>query len=477
MIYAKYLLGYYKESKYNTIVKCNEGHLLHNQMTGGLILLDDEKYQQWLNITKFHKLVDAQFLQYLIDEKFLINHDHDELEVIANLWEKGINNSANKSLTIVTTDRCNLGCTYCYEEKSEWRNMDTETQERLKVFLRTYIESSPTTNFKVTWFGGEPTLNLQCIENLTAYIDELCGRLNIPWSSYMVTNGTTLTESVIARLQKCKVNRMQVTVDGMKEYHDQLRPYLSDLRIEEMNQFQIAQRQKIEPNFGLLPILDQPQPKRSSFDEIVKNLDACYKAGMKVDLRVNVGESNKDCVGAFFKFIEDKGWPRANAVGGRIAAYAHTIFEGCGDCPTASREEESKKEIEYSRISGQSLGSLAFTGGTCTANKNHQFVINSSGAIVKCWHHATNDKHAISNIDNLDIARNGSEEYDKYKFNPLEDEECRTCSVLPLCLGGCKQSNNFDKEGYAGKKYHGCLSVRWSLPERILETYQRIEKK
>lgn len=471
----------YELSDYNTLVQHEDGWLIHSQMSGALLLLDDENkaYYDCLK-EKNTKKVPKDFLELLNEKGFFKKFlGEDERIRMEESWNITTNASEYKSLTIVTTDRCNLGCTYCYEAKTEWRMMDEKVQNQLKDFLDVYLTSSPTKGFGVTWFGGEPTLNMQCIENLTEHIRKVCKENDIPWSPYIITNGTTLTQKVVDRLLACDCRNMQITVDGIKDDHDVKRPYLNQMKIEDMQEHQIAQRRKIEPTFGLLPILqpEKPKPIKSSFEDIINNIGTCVKSGIGVSLRVNVDSSNAHNVIKLYELIQEKGWLHKNEQGGIVRVYTHAVFEGCGKtCGRMTMEDHADLELKLNEWTNQHAPesfrkNVKYTGDTCTANMKHQFVVNPGGALLKCWHHATDDSHGIGFITDLSFATQGSGSRDKYNFSPFKDQECNSCHILPICLGGCKVNNKFDKSGYDIKNYEGCMTARWNLPQEIKQLY------
>ncbi len=471
-------------SRYNTLVSCDDGWLLHSQMKGTLLLLDEQRKADYERIVKGDfKAVPKSFVKRLHAGGFLKPKDLDERNQIAEVWNLTVNAPQAKALTIVTTDRCNLGCTYCFEAKTEWRMMDEKVQQQLEVFIQKYLTSTPTSSLGVTWFGGEPTLNMQCIERLTKFIDALCKQHGIAWHPYIITNGTTLTEKVVDRLVACQLKRLQITVDGIKEDHDVMRPYLADMKIEDMNEHQIHQRRQVDPSFGLsLTILDQAPAScgpRSSFEDIIRNVGTCYEKGLEVSLRINVDNRNKDRIQDLYEMIAEKGWLKRSAKGGLVSVYTHAVFDGCSSkgCEKMSKKEHAELDLSLNKFFKQktsdgSRRGLTFTGDTCTANKKFQFVINPGGAILKCWHHATDDSHGIGHISNLDFASKGTDGRDKYDFDPMKDPECYECPVLPICMGGCKANNRFAEEGYAGEHERGCISSKHVLPEEIRHLYE-----
>lgn len=473
-------------SLYNDLIKYEDKYLLFNQISGMLIMINEKNAQEYKRIEAGDfKKISKSLVKTLIKGGFLKKKGVEEREELRDIWEKNVNSTLHKSLTIVTTDRCNLGCTYCYEKKTEWRMLNEEVQEQLKKFTYEYLSSTKTKFFRVTWFGGEPTLNMQCIENLTQYFDKICKELNIPWVPHIITNGTTLNKNVVSRLKACKINALQITVDGIKEEHDAKRPYLSSMKIEDMNEYQIEQRKKIQPSLPLLNVIGQspkPEKTRSSFDDIVNNIKNCYDEGIKVSLRINVDKSNKESAIKLYNLIKSKGWTIESENGGLVSIYTHPIFDGCGgsSADQMTRKEFSEYELEITSKMSENENSvrksMTFTGDTCTANKNFQFVINPSGKIVKCWHHSTDDSYACGSIYDLELARKGASHIDKYKFNPFDDQECYNCHVLPLCMGGCKANNQFPEKGYSGTHDIGCVSLRWTLPEDIKNLYEVSKK-
>lgn len=62
------------------------------------------------------------------------------------------------SLTIILTQKCNLGCTYCYAQKQ--RSSDCLDQTKIKIAIDYYVaNSTDQRNKKIVFIGGgEPTI-------------------------------------------------------------------------------------------------------------------------------------------------------------------------------------------------------------------------------------------------------------------------------------------------------------------------------
>lgn len=469
-------------SKYNVTIENEDGFVFYNQITGALLLFGEKEFEDYRKLMRGNFCVDVGFLKIMRENGFVKSKSFDEISYMKKKYEEIKNRSLNKQLTIVPTDKCNLGCLYCYEDKSQWKNMSEDTIEETKKFIKLFLESSPTNRLTLTWFGGEPTLNLSCIENISSFTKEICNKNKIKLHQYMVSNGTNINEKVIDRLKSIGVNDFQITIDGFKEDHDKSRPYLASMSIEEMSPVQIEQRRKIEPNFGkFLNIIGQ-EPKqtkdRSTYDDIVRNLELMHKNGFSISLRCNISSRNISNHHKLLSHLKELGLLERNEMGGIVTPYVSQIFnhEGNQELRDLTREEFSEFEIG---VKSQHCGTTSatanlshFNGDSCTANKRYSFCISQSGKLTKCWHHTSNEKHVIGTVSDFDFAVKGSAD----KFSPFDDPECSSCSVLPTCLGGCKEGNGFYEKEYENEKYHGCSTLRWNIRARVNLLYQNSKK-
>ncbi len=131
------------------------------------------------------------------------------------------------SLTILTTSSCNLSCHYCYQsvlkELTTGETMRQDVEEKLISHIRDEISHGAKV-LSVTWYGGEPLLNLGAILRLSAAFLELCRKNELEYSADVVTNATILNEELIKRLcDDCSVSSFQVTLESGRERHNLVR--------------------------------------------------------------------------------------------------------------------------------------------------------------------------------------------------------------------------------------------------------------
>ena len=80
---------------------------------------------------------------------------------------------------------CNLGCYYCYEEKYPSR-MSLATCDRIYDYIVSDLSTRNQKRMHLGWFGGEPMLNRDAIDYLSARLWPYCktatSDIRFPWS-------------------------------------------------------------------------------------------------------------------------------------------------------------------------------------------------------------------------------------------------------------------------------------------------------
>lgn len=124
-------------------------------------------------------------------------------------------------LIILPTEACNFRCVYCYESFSLGK-MPREIVLAVKRHLTRRFQELQ--SLQLSWFGGEPLLAIDVIEEICAHVAEL--RVSHPqcgFSSDVTTNASLLTPSVFEHLCELGVNTYQISFDGAREEHDKRR--------------------------------------------------------------------------------------------------------------------------------------------------------------------------------------------------------------------------------------------------------------
>lgn len=115
----------------------------------------------------------------------------------------------------IITMHCNLECLHCYLKGGGEKNQQQQTiltEDDLKKF---YLKYKPDV---VSATGGEPLLNKAMVKLLGKVVNQYGGSLEI------VTNGTLIDEEFVEEIQHINPNTFyQISLDGLKDYHNFLR--------------------------------------------------------------------------------------------------------------------------------------------------------------------------------------------------------------------------------------------------------------
>lgn len=128
------------------------------------------------------------------------------------------------TLSLIMATDCNLRCRYCYADEGTYHRprslMDISTAKRAVDFL--IRKSHRAKEVGISFFGGEPLLNYDCITQLVPYaIDRFeCNGQRCSFS--ITTNGTLLTVDKVAFFEKYNFGYI-VSLDGPQNINDQNR--------------------------------------------------------------------------------------------------------------------------------------------------------------------------------------------------------------------------------------------------------------
>jgi uncharacterized protein len=413
-----------KPSAYNFVVPHNDGSILFNARTGKLLRLTQpissplaaglvgEDDAAPIN-------VDQRSYDLLVREQFVMEDDFDEIGAIRTVFWTA-RNDAPAVVTITTTLDCNLGCFYCYEERS---NAQLEHKEIPAILDHTeaLLRKSKRSKLHVDWYGGEPTLNLLFLEKTSEALQDLCVRLGVQYSASIISNGTQWPEDVAGFISRHRIRQVQITFDGMPETHNKRRFFRS-----------------------------RADTGRSSFAEaselVSKLVHVC-----RVDVRFNMDELNKREFIPFTQFASNSGWfataYHATLQPARVSPYTErsrfVTKVGIGN-----EEFQSLRSFAESNLPLGSIEEPESVGGqarpktsVCAALSNNAVVIGADQKLYRCGLQVSETNRSIGFLQStpFKVLNNAPGTDAKWwdEFDPTLLPSCSACSFLPLCLGGC----------------------------------------
>lgn len=363
----------------------------------------------------------------LIRSKVLLGaeEENDLLESRRKCHDEARDDTGRLALTILVTEGCNFGCPYCYEKHKRPVDMAPETVARLKDFITTFL---PLENLDVTWFGGEPLLRFDIMQEMSRWFSDA----GIPFTASIITNGWGLTKDVAEHLEAMRVRRIQVTLDGPPAMHN-------------------ARRFHLEHG-------DSHHVIQANIDRLM--LKAKWKGRLSINYVVD--EDNADAFGETYDYWT-KRYPGCDVKLG--ATFRDKTERGLSMPGCFSRKQEAdfclqqyrqNREREIALLPGKN-------GGTCLAACQNAFVVGAEGQLYKCLDDVGKEEMEVGSIFTSSDSWN-TEVAEGYRTagNLYESPKCRACFYLPICTP-CPNIRYRAK--YAGQKISPCPSFKHRLPE------------
>lgn len=323
-------------------------------------------------------------------------------------------------LTLNTTHRCNMACSYCFAftKHQQAKPMPIAIAEKaIKNLLRDFPE---TEQYMFYFFGGEPLLYKDLIRDTVSIVEQTFqGYPSKKYSFLLNTNGLLLDDGELLQFFKDKGFTVTVSIDGPEEINDPCR--------------------KLNSGEG-------------SFRHIMAGIRALQRHEVKFNLRATISPRTNNLLG-IFQFFENLAIPYA---------YAFTI--------NASEKNKQETEItpwawnhiqeEYRQVFefltkklllGENIYNMDFKRKlaivkqqivrthSCEAGRASIF-INEQGDYYACQ----NMLPYHQNIGNLEDGIR-SERQAQFKSQFIADlKDCQQCWARYLCGGGCQTERIFN---------------------------------
>lgn len=417
-----------KLSNYNMKLDIDNKHAIYNTISRKYVLYDDIKRDCIENILnninkEKYSINEAEVLKIFIKNGIVIEDNLDEFEKITYLFNKTKYQDRRFILIISPTLDCNFRCSYCFEERKNSYISD-KTIENLIDFVKRI--SKEVNTLQVCWFGGEPMLQFEKIKKMTKIFKDICENEGCNYCSTMTTNGYLFNDENISDLDMFNMKRIQITLDGYREFHDKKRP-LAD--------------------------------GSGTFDKILENINKIADKDIPLYLRINVDQNNAESIPKLFDLIHKN---KRN----KIIVNICNIFQNIEDVdlfPLYRIAIDKGFNFKFSRKQFQ----------ICEGSFINSITVQPDGTITPCQMCAEKGFNfgSIGKAGKL-FLKNESEFYKFRSTSALDNENCKTCNRLPLCLGGCYLKRYKDKNVCVAK--HKIGKDFWDIIR--LEIYSDIKR-
>ena len=402
-----------KISQYNHFSPWRDGYYLaYNAISGALGLMTSENYSMYREL--LNKLSNGstppltdkekELLEQLQYGRFVVDDPIPEFDSLKFRYRKARFDNKSLGLVIAPTMACNMACEYCFEANKQGK-MSSRVIESLIDFIEKQAPDLDAVD--VSWYGGEPLLAFDVIEDITESVLDLAKEYNFTYTcDGVITNGYLLDKEKTDKLAAMKAGQVQITLDGPSYLHNRKRPLKNG---------------------------------KDSFDTIIKNIQyACEK--IPVVVRINLDNT-------FTTAMIDELLHELTAAGlkNKVAVYFGQLEPATTTCSNISEscfesKAFSKTEISFYRTlleHGYFIQKLPHPIMTfCFAQLTNSFLIDHEGEMYRCFNYAGDKLRSTGNIQNQ--INFGHPEFNHlFAFDPFENNNCRACSILPICMGSC----------------------------------------
>jgi uncharacterized protein len=394
-------------------------------------------------ISSDFKQGDQEIFNLLVNARVLVNDDNTELLKIKRHINALRHHSDYASFTILPTLDCNFACPYCFEKKRK-TTLTEDSMNKISKLINHII--SHTQGCNLTWFGGEPLLAINKIEQLYNKLDVKDKHIH----ASIITNGYLLSKANIAKLKKLHISSVQITLDGLENTHN-TRKFVSGKHLP-------------------------------TFQRILKNIIELHNENFaNISIRVNVDDNNKHEFIPLYQYL-------SNAIpnfGDNLYVYPAFINpHGQDICQNNNICHLSHlKQIEFIYHLYEKYGyvhSAIYPNNTlyeCPIRHVNSWVIGPDATLYKCWEIAGDKDFEIGciNEDGIPVITN---EQILFRYlegaDPFTDPTCMNCNLYPVCGGGCIQSRIKNK--YLDTNINHCIFAKDNIEGFLKIYYQQYKK-
>lgn len=428
-------MGNMKWSRYNFIIDNDDRKLLYNSYTNGLHQLD---HSIWNDLSKTaHNGVLNHFSEeereWLKANMILVQDDETLINIMHHQSMQRIFDKTHMILTIAPTQNCNFNCSYCYEKFRAQGRMNTSTEDAIVNYIKKRIDQDGVDTIDLTWYGGEPLLESRRLLSLGTKIKKLPIKIT---NNEIITNGYLLNKNNLLVLDEIGVELVQVTLDGFEDIHNSRRHLLNG---------------------------------HGTFSRIIKNLDNHFSGDLKerfiVGIRVNIDKTNQNY------FLDFQQWLRDRYNSEKLViqpGWVHLDDENALKCNCYNNLEATNFCINAFKNTGVSFERMypEDVNIECLARNPYSMVIGWQGEIYKCYEDLGNKSLVVGNVNNNPVWNN-IDLISKYSvgIDHYFDSECRECSYLPICHGGCPKRRYENK--FEGKMNDCCTPFKNRLKDYL----------
>jgi uncharacterized protein len=147
----------------------------------------------------------SKALETLAENGFLVESRDADQQALDQFLGGVKSDTTELNVTLLTTLQCNFACDYCFQgDHGDYNKfaekMTLATAERVAVWMERELDRVRPERLVLTFFGGEPLLNLPAMYLVTERMWEATQARAVEMYVNIITNGLLLTADVVDRM-------------------------------------------------------------------------------------------------------------------------------------------------------------------------------------------------------------------------------------------------------------------------------------
>jgi uncharacterized protein len=337
-------------------------------------------------------------------------------------------------VTVLTTLQCNFACDYCIQgDHGDYNKhasrMSLDTAAHVAAWAEERLDAIAPESFVLTFFGGEPLLNMPAVYYLSERLWQACHRRGVTLQINIITNGLLLTPEIVDRLVPFGLTSVKVTLDGDRDTHNRMRPLRGgqgtfDKIIGNVRRIAGKCRVSIGGNFDETSVDSYP-----ALLDFLREQDfagSLSRIAFKPVIRERPSGTPKGMIP--LTAVSTEGKP-LNGTCMTTAGSGSSICDTCSfldDKMSFLRDETRKRG--FATVDGVHMG-------PCEIHRRHAHTIGPDGSLFACPGFAGDAHQSTGHIDGREDAQ---------RVRAVERFEavaawkaCNDCAFIPVCAGGC----------------------------------------
>ena len=399
----------YRLNKYCFIHDYDNVKLILNEMTRAMVVMSNEEFEKIYDLTNVYKDKNLDYIEFLIENYFLVLEDYDEASVIDGIREKYRIEIDDKYLLeaydfiIYPTTTCNARCFYCYEkDMGNKKPMTLETAEKVVKYI---MKKAPNKEREIIlrWFGGEPLFNMKVMRHIMKRLKDE----GFSYRSTIVSNGYLFSDKIVEEaVNEWNLQHAQITLDGTEEVYNKAKNYIY-----------------------------KNQSEVSPFKKVIDNIDKLTSNNIGVDIRLNTDMYNADDLKELVLYLNER-FPEHRNLG----VYCYPIFED-DDNPRTDEEktklfeklwelEDVLKECNFMIYDKQIPNQIR--ASHCMVDNGNTINIHPDGKLGLCEHYINEDFWGYIDDESNEVRDKWELVHEWREY--LTDEFCKNCKLYPTCI-------------------------------------------